>query len=44
MFDENFSYDDHKIYFLRHCMQNLTVFWIMYKLQQKGKENLKRIN
>ena len=44
MFDENLSYDDRRNFFLKHCVQNLTVFWAMYKLQQKAKENLERIN
>ena len=31
-------------FFLRHCVKNLNIFWAMYKLQRKGKENLERIN
>ena len=35
MFDENLSYGDRRNFFMKYCIQNLTVFWAMYKLQQK---------
>ena len=44
IFNENLSYNDRRNFFLRHCVKNLNIFWAMYKLQQKGKENLERIN
>ena len=45
IFNENLSYNDCRNFFLRHCVKNLNIFCTyMYKLQQKGKENLERIN
>ena len=43
MFDENLSYDQRRNFFLKFCVENLSVFWSIYKLQQKGKENLESI-
>ena len=42
MFDENLSYNHHRNFFVKFCVEILSVFWSMYKLQQKGKENLER--
>ena len=30
-------------FFVKFCVENLNVFWSMYKLKRKGKENLERI-
>ena len=43
MFDENSSYDHRRNFFVKFYVENLSVFWSMYKLQQKRKENLERI-
>ena len=43
MFDENLSYDQRRNFFLKFCVENLSVFWSIYKLHQKGKENLESI-
>ena len=43
MFDENLSYDHRRNFFVKFCVENLSVFWSMYKLQRKEKENLQRI-
>ena len=44
MFDENITYDDHRNFFVKVCIQNINLFCSMYKLQQIGKENLEKIN
>ena len=44
MFDENVTYDDHRKFFVKVCIQNINLFCSMYKLQQIGKENLEKIN
>ena len=43
MFAENLSYDHRRNFFGKFCVENLSVFWSMYKLQQKGKKKLERI-
>ena len=42
--DENVSYDDRRNFFVKVCLQNINLFWSMYKLQQKGKEIIAKIN
>ena len=42
--DENVSYDDRRNFFVKVCLQNINLFWSMYKLQQKDKENIAKIN
>ena len=44
MFDEYLTYDDRRNFFWKYCIQTLTVFRAMNRLQRKGKENLERIN
>ena len=44
VFDENITYDDRRNFFLNVCKQNKNLFWSIYKLQQKGKENIEKIN
>ena len=44
MFDEYLTYDDRINFFRKYCIQTLTVFRAMNKLQRKEKENLERIN
>ena len=38
------TYDDRRNFFLNVCKQNINLFWSIYKLQQKGKENIEKIN
>ena len=42
MFDENLSYDHDMNLAVKFCVEVLSIFWSMYILQQKGKENLER--
>ena len=43
-FDEYLTYGDRRNFFWKYCIQTLTVFRAMNKLQRKRKENLERIN
>ena len=42
MFDENLDYVHRRNFLVKFCVEDLSVFWSMYKLPQKGKENLEK--